>query len=137
MSTDTLQKMGIENPQEIARYALRQKSPREDVLKIFYEREKGSLLPVSRTYRFGRAVRTSVGDSGTARFDESFEVSPALLDAVAELDALLADRKGASPKDELLAEIESLHAMLRTGDGIDAAALAARLERLRERAKRV
>ena len=137
MSTDTLRKMGIENPQEIARYALRQKSPREDVLKIYYEREKGSLLPVSRTYRFGRATRTSVGDSGAPRFDESFEVSPTLLDAVAELDALLADRKGASPRDELLAEIESIHAMLRTGGDVDADALAERLERVRERAERV
>lgn len=135
-STDTLSQMGIENPQEIARYSLRQRSPREDVLKIFYERAKGSLLPVSRTYRFGRAIRTSVSDSGAARFDETFEVSPVLLAAVTELDALLAGKAGASPKDELMAEIESLGAMLKGGD-IDAADMAARLDRLRERARQV
>ena len=134
-TTDTLSQMGIENPDEIARYSMRRRSPREDVLKIYYEREKGSLLPVSRTYRFGRSIRTSVGDSGTARFDESFEISPVLLSAIEELDALLAKRAGDSPKQAILAEIEGIGAMLQSGDGVDAGALAERLDRLRERAE--
>ena len=136
-ATDTLSQMGIENPNEIVRYAMRRRSPREDVLKIYYEREKGSLLPVSRTYRFGRSIRTSVGDSGAPRFDESFEISPVLLSAIEELDALIANRSGDSPKRAILAEIEGIGAMLQSGDEVDAGALAERLDRLRERAKRL
>ena len=135
MSTDTLSQMGIENPGQIVRYTMRRRSPREDVLKIFYEREKGSLLPVSRTYRFGRSIRTSVGDSGEPRFEENFEISPVLLSAVEELDALIAKRSGDAPKDALLAEIEGIGAMLQSGGEVDRTALAERLDRLRERAK--
>ena len=134
-STETLSQMGIENPGEIVRYSMRRRSPREDVLKIYYQREKGSLLPVSRTYRFGRSIKTSVGDSGAPRFDESFEVSPVLLSAIDELDALIAERSGDSPKQALLAEIEGIGAMLQSGGEIDAGALAERLDRLREPAK--
>lgn len=137
MSTDTLAKMGIANPTEIVRYTLRQKSGREDVLKVFYEREKGSFLPVSRTYRFGRGMKTSVADSGEPRFDDSYEISPVLLEAVTELDALVGKPAGASAKDELMAEIDAMKAMLEGGKPVDASALSKRLTKLKERAGRV
>ncbi len=136
MKTETLAKMGIENPDEIARYTLRQRSGREDVLKIYYEREKGSLLPVSRTYRFGRSLQTSVADSGQPRFSESYEVSPVLLKAVEELDALVAARAEPSPKQALMQEIDAMRALLK-GESVDTAALSQQLDRLKDRAKRV
>ena len=89
METPTLREMGINNPDQIVRYQTRQKTPRRDVLKITYKRKHGSILPVRRVYEFGRAVRTSVVDSGAPLYKETYEVSPIYQSAIAELDALL------------------------------------------------
>jgi hypothetical protein len=89
MDTPTLLDMGIRNPHEIARYNVESIDGRSDELTIIYEREPGSLLPKRRVYEFGRAPRTSIshsGDAGTVRW---FEISPVLLAAIEELDALL------------------------------------------------
>jgi Protein of unknown function (DUF3461) len=101
METPTLTEMGINNPSEITRYALSKPSAHTDELTVYYKRQKGSLLPVRRAYEFGRAMRTAVADSGTGRTADLGDISPRLLEAVAELDGLLArkdsfeDRKGA------------------------------------------
>jgi Protein of unknown function (DUF3461) len=101
METPTLTEMGINNPSEITRYALSKTGAFTDELTIYYKRQKGSLLPVRRAYEFGRAMRTAVADSGTGRTADLGDISPRLLEAVAELDRLLArkdsfeDRKGA------------------------------------------
>jgi len=137
-NTQTLEKMGIEKPEEIVRYTLRQKSPRQDVLKIFYERTKGSLRPVSRTYQFGRAPQTVVADSGEPRMDETYEISPILLAAVGELDALLQVKEaGGSEKHDLLAEISSLKELLGADGALDPIEAANRLDRLRDRVQRL
>jgi hypothetical protein len=101
METPTLTEMGINNPSEITRYALSKSGAFTDELTIYYKRQKGSLLPVRRAYEFGRAMRTALADSGTGRTADLGDISPRLLEAVAELDRLLArkdsfeDRKGA------------------------------------------
>lgn len=101
METPTLTEMGIINPSEITRYSLSQLNAYTDELTVYYKRQKGSLLPVRRAYEFGRAMRSAVADSGTGRIASVGDVSPRLLEAVAELDLLLVrkdsyeDRKGA------------------------------------------
>jgi Protein of unknown function (DUF3461) len=101
METPTLTEMGINNPSEITRYTLSKPSEQTDELTIYYKRQKGSLLPIRRAYEFGRAMRTAVADSGTGRTAAVGDISPRLLEAVAELDRLLGrkesyeDRKGA------------------------------------------
>jgi Protein of unknown function (DUF3461) len=101
METPTLTEMGINNPSEITRYALSKAGAYTDELTIYYKRQKGSLLPVRRAYEFGRSMRTALADSGTGRTADVGDISPRLLEAVAELDRLLArkdsfeDRKGA------------------------------------------
>ena len=101
METPTLTEMGINNPSEIARYSLSQLNAFTDELTVYYKRQKGSLLPVRRAYEFGRAMRSALADSGTGRVATVGDVSPKLLEAVAELDRLIArkdsfeDRKGA------------------------------------------
>ena len=93
--------MGINNPSEITRYTLSQLNAFTDELTVYYKRQKGSLLPVRRAYEFGRAMRSALADSGTGRVATVGDVSPKLLEAVAELDRLIArkdsfeDRKGA------------------------------------------
>lgn len=102
-----LAQMGVQNPQDIIGYTLSHIAPATDVLKIKYQRPKGSLLPVTRSYNIGRAVQTRMIDSGTATTSEIHEISPVLSKAIQELD-LIVDAK--TSKDELkkhiLAEME-------------------------------
>lgn len=102
-----LAQMGVQNPQEIIGYTLSHIAPATDVLKIKYQRPKGSLLPVTRSYNIGRAVQTRMIDSGTATTEEIYEISPVLSKAIHELDRIV-DAK--TSKDELkkhlLAELE-------------------------------
>ena len=92
MKTPTLTEMGINNPGEITRYTMSQLNAYTDELTIYYKRQKGSLLPVRRAYEFGRAMRSALADSGTGRIASVGDVSPRLLEAVAELDRLLAQK---------------------------------------------
>jgi Protein of unknown function (DUF3461) len=104
METPTLTEMGIKNPSEITRYALSQPSALVDELTIYYKRQKGSLLPVRRSYEFGRAVRSALADSGTGRIAQVGDVSPKLLQAMAELDGLLASKKTSEGGKEAILE---------------------------------
>ena len=120
MDTPILTQMGINNPSEITRYALSQPSAQVDELTIYYKRQKGSLLPVRRAYEFGRALRTAVADSGTGRTANVGDISPRLLEAVAELDSLLAlksTREGR--KDAIIEQLSGLRIDL-TARGLDA-----------------
>ena len=107
MTTDkypNLAQMGVKNPQEITGYTLSHIAPATDVLKIKYQRPKGSLLPVTRSYNIGRAVQTRMIDSGTAKTEEVHEISPVLAKAIFELDSIV-DAK--STRDELKKHILS------------------------------
>ncbi len=120
MDTPTLTQMGINNPSEITRYALSQPSAHVDELTIYYKRQKGSLLPVRRAYEFGRALRTAVADSGTGRMANVGDISPRLLEAIAELDRLLAlksTREGR--KDAIIGQLSGLRKAL-AARGLDA-----------------
>ena len=81
-----LAEMGIIRPSEISHYSLRQDGADKDVLRIIYNRAKGSLLPYSRKYKFGRAQKTVLADGGSSRMAHTYEISPFLLKAVSELD---------------------------------------------------
>ncbi len=138
----TLEGMGIKNAQEISGYALRPDGAERDTLKIRYKRAKGSFLPHSRTYKFGRALRAVIADGGTARMEHTYEISPFLLKAIAELDTLVADNKTVSAEVhsvvgeervvELLKEFNDLETLVSSQIAMtDAAAVAARFARLR------
>ena len=124
----TLKEMGITRCEEISHYSLRQEGPQKDALKIYYERAKGSLLPHSRKYKFGRSTNTLRTGSGDSGVQEVHEISPFLLKAIAELDELVSRREEAvDDKQQLLAEIEHLErtVLLKCGD------LKARIERMK------
>lgn len=100
-----LLEMGVTRPLEVSRYKLRQ-GDNEDVLKVNYRRKKGSMLPSSRKFRFGRSSRTIVTDSGQPKYAEDFEISTVLQSVIAELDKVVArnndhDALKASLVDEL------------------------------------
>lgn len=137
----TLHRMGVMRPQEISHYTLRQDA-RSDTLRIHYKRAKGSLLPVTRRYQFGRSIKTIVADGGTARFEDTYEISPHLLGAIDELDALVArNRLGTSEraempeiKQELLDELETLRKQtMRQLDPSAAGTLSVQFDRIARR----
>jgi len=117
MDTPTLARMGIENRDQITRYETLQKSARKDVLRIFYKREPGSLLPVRRTYEFGRGLQSDVADSGEPRFEINYEVSPEYLSAVEELDALLENRNSRPARvTRVLEQLDDLQKRVDAGE---------------------
>ena len=114
-----LSEMGIVRFHEIANYSLRQDGADKDVLRVIYKRAKGSLLPHSRKYKFGRSMKTVIADGGTARMENIYEVSPFLLKAVAELDSLVDNNQldtsksvSTDIKSDLLAEINELKQLI-------------------------
>lgn len=84
----TLESMGVTSLQEIERYSLHTTDD-TDVLRIVYKRQKGSLLPSSKKYHFGRSANTFVTDSGSSTIENVREISPSLLKAIAELDSIV------------------------------------------------
>ena len=84
----TLFEMGVNNPGEIEHYSL-STTNNIDLLKIIYKRKKGSILPTSKRFEFGRSERTVMADSGTQTAEIVHDISPFLLKAVQELDKLL------------------------------------------------
>lgn len=92
--------MGVESPKQIDNYYLTSIN-RVDVLRIVYERPKGSFLPSSRTYKFPRvtdAAANVVKDTQTP----VLKTHPRLAEALDELQKLL-DAK--SSKETIAAQI--------------------------------
>lgn len=133
-----LTEMGIVRFHEISHYSLRQDGLDKDVLRIIYKRAKGSFLPYSRKYKFGRSLKTVVADGGTSRMEHTYEISPFLLKAVAELDKLVEVNKHDSSKSsntelatDLVAELDELENLVKASS-IDTAAVTAKVQSLRK-----
>jgi hypothetical protein len=105
----TLSEMGIANPGEIDRYSL-STTNHIDVLRIFYKRKKGSFLPTSKRFEFGRSLKTVMVDGGTRTTDIVHEISPFLQKALQELDRLI-DVKKSNIEHAVLVkhELQRLH----------------------------
>ena len=80
--------MGINNPKEIERFALYM-ADNTDIIRIVYNRKKGSILPVSKKFKFPRLKKSTLVDSGTRQTEVLFESSQEFRNAVAELEALI------------------------------------------------
>ncbi len=105
---EALTEMGIQNPEEIIKYTSRQEG-HGDVLKIYYKRRKGSFLPSSRKYKFGRANKSILADGGTQKYEDVYEISPFLLKAVVELDLIVKQKqKAINSKQDMLEELDHL-----------------------------
>ena len=99
----TLMEMGITSFESISKYTLRQEGD-FDILKIYYKREKGSFLPRSKKFRFGRATRTVMVDSGRQQWQEVSEISPFLLRGLTELNKLAHEEKKVVDSKEAITE---------------------------------
>jgi hypothetical protein len=103
-----LTEMGILNPQEIEKFAI-YSTDKLDVLRIIYARKKGSLLPVSKNYKFPRVKKSHLVDSGTRDTAIIFESTEAFRSALHELEALKVNKsKGEDLAALILAEIQFL-----------------------------
>ena len=80
----SLHEMGIKNPEDISRYSLQNVND-VDILRVVYKRQKGSLLPHSKKFRFARSKRMVVADSGTNSTEILSEISPFLNKVIDEL----------------------------------------------------
>ena len=120
MELETLTEMGIQHPEEISHYDWRQKTKKKDELVIHFERKKGSLRAASRSYVFGRSLKTVVTDSGTPRFDDTYEVSPFALKAMDELNHILSITRPSlsTLKQMMLHELDELDELV-GGSGAD------------------
>ncbi len=104
-----LSEMGINNPGEIEHYSL-STTNNIDHLRVIYKRKKGSLLPTSKRFEFGRASRTVMTDSGTQATEIVHDISPFLHKALQELDQLIDAKKSNLEQVKLVKqEIQRLH----------------------------
>ena len=103
-----LTEMGILNPQEIEKFAV-YSTDSLDVLRIIYERKKGSLRPFSKNFKFARVKKSVLVDSGTRETAVIFESTEAFRSALHELETLKIDKsKGEDLSALILAEIQYL-----------------------------
>ncbi len=103
MKHPALTAMGIKHPEEIDRYTLYM-TDNTDIVRIVYNRKKGSILPISRRYRFPRLKKSTLVDSGTRQTEVVFESSAEFRNAIAELNQLMDKKKQKADVGKLIAE---------------------------------
>ncbi len=100
--------MGVTHCQQIVRFSVNSVDY-TDYLRIVYERPKGSLLPVSRTYRFPRIQKSVQAGDGKGGNEVVMQSDPALREALEELrDLVEVKAKQQDISAETLAELEWL-----------------------------
>ena len=110
----TLTEMGIsaDSIADVYKYSLRQEGL-EDVLKVYFKRNKGSFLPKSKKFKFGRAAHTVRVDSSQDKYQEVSEMSPFLMKAIDELHKLVQhDHEITDIKERLLTDIDHLEKVM-------------------------
>jgi len=107
----TLENMGITRFEEVRDFSFYSED-KVDVLKIYYKRKEGSLLPRRKVFKFPRHTLTNIDDSTG---QPSTQPSPTILKAVDELNVLLKDREDTSGnKDQILRRLEQLEAEVKS-----------------------
>jgi hypothetical protein len=87
-----LTEMGVQHPDEIEKFAV-YTIGNTDVLRIIYDRKKGSILPVSRRYKFPQVKESVLVDSGTRQMETLYKSTPAFREALHELEQLKSIRE--------------------------------------------
>ena len=103
-----LAEMGVNSTDNIERYSL-QTVRNVDILRIVYKRKKGSLLHTSKKFRFGRAERMVITDSGTQKTEVIHQISPFVIKVTDELRSIIKTKHSQSElKEIILDEIRRL-----------------------------
>lgn len=108
----TLESMGVTSFDDIEKFTLRYENG-YDVLKVYYRREKGSLLPKSKKFKFGRSTKTVLADGGQQTYRQVQEPSLVVLRAVEELGKIVGKQKEDKiSKAELVEELVHLEKVM-------------------------
>lgn len=107
--TPSLTEMGVLNPEQIIGYTVVHVAEDMDVLKINYQRPKGSFLPNRRRYEYKRIGKPMPGPELRGKEAIRYDISPILGQAIAELDTMLAgDKRMTVTKQSLKDELKEL-----------------------------
>jgi hypothetical protein len=82
-----LTSIGIEDPETIERYSLRQEAT-NDILKVYFAKQKGELFAKSVKFKFPRQRKSVVVNSGNREYKEVTEINRNLTFVIDELDQL-------------------------------------------------
>ncbi len=99
----SLKELGINSPQEIDRYSL-ETINNIDVLRVVYRRQKNSLLPDSKKFRFNRTEKPQLTEGGSRVAELIYEISPFVRKVMGELDQIVRAKHDKSRKREILQE---------------------------------
>jgi len=83
---DNLKSLGINEPEDIDRYSLRQEA-NNDILKIYFRKDKGEFFAKSVKFKYPRQRKTVAGSVGQS-YKEIHEINPNLRYVIDELDQL-------------------------------------------------
>jgi hypothetical protein len=100
----TLHEMGIPYPETIDRYSLQTVDNHMDLLRIVYKKQKGSILPDSKRFRFPRTEKFSPGDGKGRENEIYYEISPVAHKAMAELDQIVRAKRDRAHQLEVIKE---------------------------------
>lgn len=107
-SFETLKKMGIENVRDIEKFTSRTEGD-YDILKIYFQRHQGDWFAKSKKFKFPRVHKDRRVNEGLVTYRPTTEPSPIYLNAVDELEKLVAaEQTTVDKKAMLLEEIEHL-----------------------------
>lgn len=110
----TLDSMGITSTENIEKFTLRYENS-QDVLKVYYRREKGSLLPKSKKFKFGRSTKTVLADGGQQTYRQVQEPSLIVVRALEELEQIVGKQKEEKiSKEDLITELEHLEKVMQS-----------------------
>ncbi|MGH1542974.1 MAG: DUF3461 family protein [Arenicella sp.] len=106
----TLSNMGITRFNEIRDYSLFTEKE-SDVLKIYYKRKEGSLLPRRKVFKFPKSTKPFTENDIDKSIRELRQISPTIRSAIAELDTILSEKKGKiDHKEAINRRLEQLEA---------------------------
>ncbi|MCC3703731.1 DUF3461 family protein [Rouxiella badensis] len=84
---DNLKGLGINNPDDVDRYNLRQEA-NNDILKIYFRKDKGEFFAKSVKFKYPRQRKTIAADNAGQGYKEINEISPNLRYVIDELDQI-------------------------------------------------
>ncbi|CAM3800784.1 hypothetical protein BS639_15635 [Rouxiella silvae] len=84
---DNLKSLGINNPDDVDRYSLRQEA-NNDILKIYFRKDKGEFFAKSVKFKYPRQRKTIAADNAGQGYKEIHEISPNLRYVIDELDQI-------------------------------------------------
>ena len=110
----TLSQMDISSFDEIRDYSIFTEKE-NNVLKIYYKRKEGSLLPRRKAFKFPKRSRPFTDTVSNQSAPQLQEPSPTFLKAVEELNSLLKGKKeSVDNKDQILRRLDQLESEVKS-----------------------